>query len=317
MGDDVIKRVGTTLLGLLVSLAPATVSPEPRQAPRGASRDRSDATQALLAAVRRWGCQFVHVRPSVVAASALDMIVVDPGDNVETGKPMTAVDVARMQTKPDGGRRLVLAYLSVGEAAEYRPYWQRAWATTPPPWLGQANPEWPQAHLVRYWMAEWRKHLFEAPVSGLDSIRKTGFDGVFLDRVDAYQQWTTEHPGAAEDMVALVASLASHAREADPGFLVVGQNSEELLADQLYRAAISAVSKESLLYGRNGQGTPNTEEQVSWSLRFLSQARRDGKPVLVIEYLDDPAGTADARSRLARWGFQPFFATRVLDRLPN
>ena len=32
-----------------------------------------------------------------------------------------------MQRKPDGSRRLVFGYLSVGEAEDYRWYWPRAW----------------------------------------------------------------------------------------------------------------------------------------------------------------------------------------------
>ena len=56
-----------------------------------------------------------------------------------------------MQRKPDGGARIVLAYLSIGEAEDYRSYWQRDWSVSPPAWLGAENPDWPGNYAVNYW----------------------------------------------------------------------------------------------------------------------------------------------------------------------
>ena len=51
-------------------------------------------------------------------------------------------DVARLRKKPDGKPRLVLAYLSVGEAEDYRAYWKKGWKEKPPAWLGPESPVW-------------------------------------------------------------------------------------------------------------------------------------------------------------------------------
>jgi cysteinyl-tRNA synthetase len=37
---------------------------------------------------------------------------------------------------------IALAYMSIGEAEEYRFYWQPEWAYAPPAWLGPENPDW-------------------------------------------------------------------------------------------------------------------------------------------------------------------------------
>ncbi len=70
-----------------------------------------------------------------------------------------------------------------------------------------------------------------------------------LDRVDAYSDWEARRPAAPAEMVELVAALATHARAANPAFILMSQNSEPLLRRKQFRDLIDAVSKESLLYG--------------------------------------------------------------------
>lgn len=103
------------------------------------------------------------------------------------GTPLTPEEVETLRQKPQGGRRLVLAYLSVGEAADYRPYWQKAWQKEPPDWLCAPNPDWPGSYKVRYWTEPWRRLLYGSPEAYLDRILAAGFDGAFLDVLDAWQ----------------------------------------------------------------------------------------------------------------------------------
>ena len=124
-----------------------------------------------------------------LAATPYDALVIDLYYDDE---PLTAEEVARLQQKPQGGRRLVLAYLSVGEAADYRSYWQDAWEgnASRPSWIAKANPDWPGSYRVRYWTDEWRHILYGSETSYLDQILAAGFDGAFLDVMDAWQSFT-------------------------------------------------------------------------------------------------------------------------------
>ena len=121
-----------------------------------------------------------------LAATPYDVLVIDLYYGEER---LTADDVARLQQKPQGGRRLVLAYLSVGEAADYRPYWQSAWddSDSRPKWVAKANPDWPGSYRVRYWTDDWHSILYGSEESYLDQILAAGFDGAFLDVMDAWQ----------------------------------------------------------------------------------------------------------------------------------
>lgn len=79
----------------------------------------------------------------------------------------------------------MLAYLSIGEAEDDRSYWTAEWATRPPEWLLEENPDWPGSHLVLYWHPEWQRIVLDA----LTAILAAGFNGVYLDCVDAYESF--------------------------------------------------------------------------------------------------------------------------------
>lgn len=98
-------------------------------------------------------------------------------------------EVARLQSKPGGGRRLVLCYMSIGEAEDYRWYWQPGWTSDPPSWLGPENPEWPGNYTVEYWDPEWQGIIYGSPDAYLDRILAAGFDGVYLDKVDSFEEY--------------------------------------------------------------------------------------------------------------------------------
>jgi cysteinyl-tRNA synthetase len=91
--------------------------------------------------------------------------------------------ITALKTKPDQKRRRVIAYMSIGEAESYRFYWQPGWTVGNPGFLEEENSDWPGNYKVRYWDAEWQKIIFEY----LTRIVQAGFDGVYLDIVDAYE----------------------------------------------------------------------------------------------------------------------------------
>ncbi len=280
-------------------------------APHETALARADA-RALLRGIQSWGCQYQNIDIDRLAASALDLIVIDPVIDGGTGRRASAADVQKLQWKPDGSRRLVLAYLAVGAAEEYRAYWKSDWLSTPPAWLGPANPIWPRSHAVKYWDPEWQSVV----ETSLEEIVAAGFDGVFLDRVDAFQDWTDDTQKLRAAMIALVTRLVEAARKTVPGFVLVSQNAEPLLDDPHYRSTVDAVSKESLLSGLQGDGILNSIEQVAWSMAFLSRAQRDGVVMLAIEYGGNDEQRSMLDRRLRSMKFKPFFATKLLDALP-
>ena len=111
------------------------------------------------------------------------------------GEPLTRKDIDSLRKKKDGGKRLVCAYMSVGEAENYRSYWQASWNDNPPPWICEVNENWEGNYKVMYWTKPWRDILFGKDNSYLDQILAAGFDGVYLDVVDAYEYFEEQEGG--------------------------------------------------------------------------------------------------------------------------
>jgi cysteinyl-tRNA synthetase, unknown class len=284
-----------------------------------------------ISTARSWGYQLQNVDLTTIAVG-VDMLVVDYSRDGSERRVLRPAEIDRLRTRADGSKRIVLAYLSIGEAESYRYYWRRGWKPGQPSWLGPENTEWRGNYAVRYWLPGWRDVIMQPhatwldrvleawqPVrkAYLDRIIEAGFDGVYLDRVDAFDHWEHDRPEGQADMVAFVTTLSRYAKLRRPGFLVVPQNGEELLRFAEYRRAIDAVAKEDLVFGVKGDGKPNTEEEVARGIADLDRLRSEGRPVFVVEYLTDPLQRADVQRRTAPHGYIVQFASRDLRRIPE
>lgn len=261
--------------------------------------------------VKSWGYQLQKVDPQKIAQADIDLVVVDYSRDGSDAMAFSQAEIAQMQQR-EGGRRLVLAYLSIGEAEDYRYYWQRSWERRPPSWLMAENPQWPGNYPVRFWEPGWQEQILDY----LTKIIDAGFDGVYLDRVDIFQNFP-KRPTAEQEIISFVGKISQLAATRREDFLVIAQNAESLLRFANYWRLISGIGKEDLLFGLRGDGVRNSEEEVYWSRKYLAEAQGRGMPVLVIEYIDDPGMKADTAQRLRDMGFVPTFAPRALDRLSS
>ena len=308
------------MVALIAGTPPATAQSPPPAVPQAPDDARAQsARRARLSAAKSWGYQLRIRDLAPLAAADADLLVIDHGLAARRdGKLLfDTAEIERLKARPDGRRRIVLSYLSIGEAEQYRFYWQGSWCqrATAPKWIGAVNPNWPGNYPVRFWDADWQRLMLDGPDSYLAKIQAQGFDGIYLDRADVWSEWTRERPSAERDMVTFLSRISAAARGRDRGFLVVMQNAEELLAHRTVRRALDGVAKEDLLHGVNFTEAPNSAGTVSDALTHLKRARRDGLPVFAVEYLSDPTLIAAARRRLVGYGFVATIAPRLLDSL--
>ena len=106
---------------------------------------------------------------------------------------LSASEVASLRIKANGGSRLIIAYMSIGEAEEYRYYWQKEWETEPPSWLAEENDQWPGNYKVQYWNKDWQNIIYGRDNSYLKKIVVVGFDGVYLDIIDAFEYFENQY----------------------------------------------------------------------------------------------------------------------------
>jgi len=113
-----------------------------------------------------------------------DLIIIDAFFNDQL---LERADINSLKNKRDGGRRLVISYVSIGEAETYRYYWQRKWRPGSPSWLAAENPAWKGNYKVRYWDPAWKKIVYDSPNAYIDKVLSVDFDGVYLDIIDGFE----------------------------------------------------------------------------------------------------------------------------------
>jgi cysteinyl-tRNA synthetase len=243
---------------------------------------------------------------AALGGSKFDLCVIDPDND---GKPLTRTQVEDLKWSA-GGPKVLLAYVSIGEAEDYRAYWQKDWATKPPDWLGPVNPEWPGNYKVRYWDERWQKLVLDA----VDRVIAQGFDGAYLDVVDAYEFWQERDKDAKAraKMIDFVVRLSSTAKRRGKGFHVFVQNAEELLETKAYLEAIDGIGREEAYFTK---GRNNRPAQVARTQELLDKALESGKKVLVIEYLKEPEWIDWLYERAKAKGYVAGVAPKELDRL--
>jgi cysteinyl-tRNA synthetase, unknown class len=122
---------------------------------------------------------------TAVTSTNYDLLIMDLFFN-ELGE-FTASEVEELKSKANGGSRMVVCYMSIGEAEDYRYYWQSSWNDDEPNWLVEENPDWEGNFKVKYWETDWQNIIYGNDNSYAKKILNAGFDGVYLDIIEAFE----------------------------------------------------------------------------------------------------------------------------------
>jgi len=121
-----------------------------------------------------------------LSATNYDVLILDMFFN-ETA--FTREEIEQLKIKANGGKRLVISYMSIGEAEDYRYYWKDEWRKDEPDWLDRENPDWEGNYKVWYWEEGWQNIIFGNDESYLKKIIDAGFNGAYLDIIDAFEYY--------------------------------------------------------------------------------------------------------------------------------
>jgi cysteinyl-tRNA synthetase len=261
--------------------------------------------------------QLQRIDLEAIGETRFDLVIMDYSRDGSDEEKFTAGEVGALKESP-GGPKTVLSYMSIGEAEDYRWYWQQSWDRNrdgrpdagAPAWLGRSNPDWPGNYKVRYWDPAWQQIVYDY----VDEVLAAGYDGVYLDIVDAYEYREPREPGVPveDEMVDFVKSIANYARvtQNHPDFQVFVQNAEELSQHPDYVGAVSGIGKEDLFYDGNRR---QPDAEVRWSVQQLDRFEEAGKPVLVTDYVTRSAKIDAFYGTAQSHGYVPHATRRDLD----
>jgi len=219
----------------------------------------------VLAGVQRWFYMIdVTLEPEMVqqiADSDYDLVALDfissEAENIDF--PMAQV-IEQLHHAPHP--KQVIAYIDIGQAEDFRTYWQPGWGIGHPEWITGLDPDgWEGNYPVAYWDEAWR-NIWLAGDGYIPAIVKAGFDGIYLDWVEAYSDENVIAAAQSEgvdprrEMVWWVADLAETARSRNLDFIVIAQNAAELAADEEYRDTIDAIAQEQVWFDGSADNDP-------------------------------------------------------------
>jgi len=262
-------------------------------------------------AVQNWTYWLDNPDLKRISATKFELVVIDYSADGSAKKAFTSEQIDTLRRTLC--QRRIVSYLSIGQAESYRWYWQQGWKEGTPTWLDMPDPDWEQNYWVHYWDPAWQRIIYRY----LDAIIAAGFDGVYLDRIDAYQE--SYAAGHEEDMVQFVAAIAHYARSHSPlgeDFGIIVQNAEELAVHHAdYVHLVTGIGREEVyIQATNIPTSPQERANAERYLDLFHQNSR-GKLVLTVDYANHADLVRIAYERAQTKGYIPYVTGVDLDRL--
>ena len=325
------------------------------------SAEETSIDRLPLSQVRYWAYQIQDLdEAGAVAAivnSPYDMVVIDPTvtHNWDFDAKDMVLKIKASMASDKTHRKLVLAYIDIGQAEEWRWYWHghpkyedrgrcrpsyitqiQMWA----PWVIACDPDgWGGNYPVAYWDQKWKNIVIDGTDLGtdlglyftsmLDEVIQDGFDGVYLDWVEAWEMAAVrkraidEGKNPAREMLGLIRQIRAYGREHQPNFLVIQQNSSQLLYElgaAALRTAVDAIAQEGVWWDgiatddwNDPDGYDEPSGNADYYLPRLRAYKSAGFPVFVCEYAVQHATGAYQRAK--EEGFVAYATRTSLSRL--
>ena len=270
------------------------------------------AIQRDWMAVNDYIIQLQRARIARLGPTAYDLVISDVS---LSGNSPDQIDALRHS---EGGPKLVVAYMSIGQAANFQYYWKSEWSGDQrPDWIDAPDGVWAGDFWVQYWVPAWQAIILTGDDAYLDRIIDLGFDGVLLDRVDAATYYEEQgRETAYQEMADFVMAIADHARERSPRFGVFTINGEDIgLRYPAYLEVVTGVLVEDLYYGYPRDHAPSPAAWTAEREEMLDQWIAHDKLVLTVDYTLRPDQIDDAYARSAARGYIPYCSDRGLSRL--
>ncbi|MCK5266792.1 MAG: endo alpha-1,4 polygalactosaminidase [Spirochaetes bacterium] len=263
--------------------------------------------------IRSWLYQLQNVSISDIAKSPYDLVVIDYAQDGSRNTEFSKAQILRIQNSG----KIVLAYVSIGEAENYRFYWKKHWSkSNHPDWILKLNQDWTGNFIVKFWHPQWKKIIYNGLNSYISRIISAGFDGVYLDRIDTYRFWKKRgFVNAEKRMILMVKQISQIVRQSGiKKKYVFVQNAPELGRRKDYLDSVDGIGQESIFYKSDKNAT--SLDTRRFYFKYLSYFIKAGKSVLTVDYVKNRNNVKKTYFLSIMKKFIPFCSNRKLDTIP-
>ena len=255
---------------------------------------------------KTWLYQLQSINFNKVKDSHFDILVTDYSWDGSEEKEYRAGQIPKLK-KLTG--IIALGYLSIGEAEDYRFYWNNNWEPGNPDFIIKENPQWQGCFVVKYWDEGWQKIIYQY----IDRIIEEGFDGLYIDLVDVYQYFEDEKEDAKELMIQFIINVVTYCRETKglKDFIIIPQNAPELVEDERYLEVISGIGQEETYF----RATDIVSEDTEYNEKYLDMVLKKDKKVLTVDYCNNSDNIDSVYKKAGEKGYIPYCTVVDLDKL--
>ena len=321
------------------------VMPVPREG-RAGEPEAGGNRRTRLQQAQTWMYQLQGIESDreieALADTDYPLLVVEPDcDYNDNSFDCRRMMVQTLKTTSTGARRLVLAYVDIGQAESWRTYWKKHWVAPTfkkrgkPGFLVTPDPDgWEGCYPVAYWDQRW-KDIWVGADGIISKLAKLGYDGVYMDWVEAYDDDRVREAARKAkinpelEMIRFIEEIGKVGKKTTPDFLVVPQNAPFLIdaAPDRYAKAIDAIAVEDTWFHGAGDadwGDPEAGDlrrrhDGQWSTRRrLLQYRKylaRGLPVFSVDYCIKPENAAMVYREARKAGLRPLVTRVSLSRI--
>ncbi|MBM4241523.1 MAG: hypothetical protein FJ150_07690 [Euryarchaeota archaeon] len=311
-----------------------------------------------LSQVKFWAYQIQGLNTSgafdQLAASHYDVLVIEPtrtdwSSDDKNFDTKAMVKTLKSSKASDGvHRKLVIAYIDMGEAENWRWYWRwsKEWdegEPRPADWpsyiLAHDPDGWEGNYPVAYWDDRWKdiiiygKNQTSSPYgdykSAIDEAINDGFDGIYIDWVEGYESEAVieearrQGKDSAGEMIKFIQEMRDYAKARNPDFVIIQQNGAALCEGhpELF-SIIDGISQEAIWYdgtafddwnASDGYDILNEQSLTDYYLNYLDQYKKAGIPVFNCEYA--LAYASDVYEKSQDKGYIAYCTRRALSEL--
>ncbi len=296
--------------------------------------------------VRLWAYQIQNIEADdavdALIDSKYDLLVIEPtrsSRELADFDMHSVVDRLHRSTGTNVASKIVIAYVDIGQAEDWRWYWEDNW-TAPteasrgsPDFLIALDPDgWSGNYPVAFWDQHWKEIILYSEGSSIQQIIDDGFDGIYMDWIGGFNYKPvvnaaeSEGLDAQQEMIDFITEIREYCQKQNPDFILIAQNALDICENHSeYFDIIDGVAQEHVLFdgaadaewGDSAGGDMRVpESDTEWYVEMLDEYLNRGKVVFTVDYALREENIAEAYSFAQEHGYIEFVSHISLSQLP-